>query len=195
MRRLILAVAAATSLATTTPALAQDVGLRSFPKLDLSGFSGDPTALPKAVADIESSSGGRVLELRYNNVDGVPGYDVVVAKGQQVQFLRLGRPAAGLVEISEKAVPPWMLDRQSQRNAKLGETAKVALADAIRTAEGNKGGAPAVAAGIARSAANPTSDVHAYNISILSKDGIQRRVAVDSQTGLVIADPSALSAW
>jgi hypothetical protein len=70
-------------------------------------------------------------------------------------------------------------------------TAKVSLADAIRTAEASEDGAPAVVAGVARSASNPTSDVHAYMVGIL-KNGDLQRVAVDSKTGLVIANPSML---
>jgi hypothetical protein len=46
-------------------------------------------------------------------------------------------------------------------------------------------------AGIARSAANPTSDIQAYMVGLL-KDGKLTRVAVDSQTGLRISNPDAL---
>jgi hypothetical protein len=71
------------------------------------------------------------------------------------------------------------------------EAAKVSLGDAIRTAEASQGGAPAVVAGIARSAAKAETDVHAYMVGIL-KNGTLKRVAVDSQTGLVIEESSAL---
>ena len=47
---------------------------------------------------------------------------------------------------------------------------------------------------IAVSASNPGSDVHAYNILLLN-DGNTQRVAVDSETGAVIADPAALRGW
>jgi hypothetical protein len=47
-------------------------------------------------------------------------------------------------------------------------------------------------AGVARSASNPNSDVHAYMIGIL-KNGDLQSVAVDSKTGAVIANPSALT--
>lgn len=194
MRVLLLAVAAAISLAATTPTLGQDVGLRPYPKLDLTGFTGDATALPKAVTNIETLSGGRVVEIRYNSVDGVPGYDVVVAQGPQVRFLRFSRQGGAPLELTETTTPAWMLDWKGEKNVSLGQNAKVRLADAIRTAEATKNGDPAVAAGIARSAADPNSDVHAYNVSILT-GGRQQRVAVDSQTGSVIANPAALAAW
>jgi hypothetical protein len=194
MRILPLALAAATSLAAATPMLAQNVGLRAFPELNLTGFSGEPTALPKAVSNIETLSGGRVVEIRYNNVAGVPSYDVVVAQGDQVRFLRFSRAGSAPLELTETATPAWMLDWRAEKNVNLGQVAKVRLADAIRTAEANKGGSPAVAAGIARGAADPNNAVKAYNVSILN-NGVQQRVAVDSETGSVIANPEALAAW
>ncbi len=195
MRALVVALAAATSLAIATPTSAQNVGLRSFPRVDLAGFSGDANALPTAVTNIEKTTGGRVIEIRYNNVSGVPGYDVVLAKGSDVTFLRFSRPETGAVQLTGKTVPDWMLNWTSKKNTSLGESAKVRLADAIRAAEADRQGAPAVAAGIARSAAEGDADVHAYNVLISSGGGGQRRVAVDTQTGQVIADPSALADW
>jgi hypothetical protein len=71
------------------------------------------------------------------------------------------------------------------------EGASVSLSAAVLTAERSKN-APAVAAGIARSASNPTSEVQAYNV-MLDMDGSARRVAVDDSSGEVISDPSALT--
>jgi hypothetical protein len=49
-----------------------------------------------------------------------------------------------------------------------------------------------MAAGIARSASNPDSDVHAYNL-LLNRGGSM--VAIDSSAGEVISDPSALTSF
>jgi hypothetical protein len=192
MRALLLALAVAGSVAV--PALAQNVALGAYPKLDLTGFSGDAGALPKAVNDIEAASGGRVAEIRYNNAGGAPSYDFVLVKGADVSFQRVSKSNGGTISLTGDTTPAWMLDWQARKDASLAQTAKVGLADAIRTAESARNGSPAVAAGIARSASNPTSDVHAYNVSILQA-GEQRRVAVDSQSGEVIEDPSALAVW
>src|SRR6516165_9638987 len=152
MRDFLLIVAAAGSLAAAVPAVAQSVSMRPYPHLDLTGFSGGAGALPKAVTNIETTTGGRVIEIRYNNVSGVPGYDVVVAKGPQVKFQRYSKQGGKPIDLTEKTTPTWMLDWQAKSSVSIGEKAKVRLADAIRTAESSKGGAPAVAAGIARSA-------------------------------------------
>jgi uncharacterized membrane protein YkoI len=194
MRTLFLALTAASALTLVAPASAQDVGLRPYPNIDLAGFSGDPTALPKAVANIEKLTGGRVVEIRYNNVAGVPSYDVVLAQGSDVRFLRFSKPGAGPIELTQTTTPSWMLDWRARTNVALEQSAKVPLADAITKAEASMNGAPAVAAGIAQSAANPSSDVHAYNVSIL-REGDQHRVAVDSQTGYLIENPASLAAW
>ena len=86
-----------------------------------------------------------------------------------------------------------MLTWRHQKRAAIVAGARVSLADAIRTAEASQGGAPAVVAGIARSAAKPSSDVHAYMVGIL-KDGKLLPVAVDSDTGQRIENPEVL-AW
>ena len=194
MRALLLALAATFSLAAAAPAVSQSVGMRATPNLNLAGFSGDAHALPSAVATIEQLSGGRVAEIRYDNVAGVPGYDVVLVQGDHVRFQRYTKPSDKPVELTEAKTPKWMLGWQSQKNASLVQDAKVPLADAIRTAEARMKGAPAVAAGISHSAAAPTTDIHAYNVAIL-KDGKQQRVAVNSESGHVISNPSALPGW
>jgi len=84
-----------------------------------------------------------------------------------------------------------MLTWRNQRRADAVKVAKVSLADAIRTAEASQQGAPAVVAGIARSASKPTSNVQAYMVGIL-KDGQLKRVAVNSQSGSRIENPEAL---
>jgi uncharacterized membrane protein YkoI len=195
MRALLLALAAA-SLATAAPALGQrvGVGLGGTPNLNLTGFNGDVHALPDAVTTIEKSSGGRVAEIRFDNIDGVPGYDVVLVQGDHVRFQRFSRPSDKVVEFTQTKTPKWMLGWQSQRNASLVKGAKVPLADAIRTASARMGGAPAVAAGISHGASSPTTRIHAYNVAVL-RNGRQERVAVNSDSGAIITNPGALPRW
>jgi hypothetical protein len=194
MRAILLTLALSSSIGGAGLALAQSVAMPPHPDINVADFSGDPKALPGAVAAIEAASGGRVVEIRYNNVSGVPGYDVVVAKGSQVSFQRFSKPDAGLVALTGKTQPEWMLKWQARRDVDLVEKAKVPLSTAIRTAESSMSGAPAVAAGIAQSASRPDTSVHAYNVAILEGKDL-RRVAVDSDTGQTIDDPSALAGW
>ena len=72
------------------------------------------------------------------------------------------------------------------------KAATVSLSNAIRTAEQSNNGAPAAAAGIARSASNPDSDVHAYTV-LLDDAGRVQSVSSTCLRGEVIADPSALA--
>jgi hypothetical protein len=87
-----------------------------------------------------------------------------------------------------------MLSWHDKAELRAVETARVPLAEAIATAEQADGDAPAIAAGIARSAGDPQSDVHAYNGLIERNGGITRR-AVDSATDDIIADAGALGAY
>lgn len=197
MRRSFLAsLIAATVLAAgaAAPAIAQSVDQPAHTNLNLAGFSGEPGALPGAIDAIEAASGGKVVEIRFNNVGGAPGYDVVLARGSQITFERFAKPGQGLVTLSGDTKPAWMLNWTAREDVTLVRTAKVKLADAVRAAEAARNNAPAAAAGIAKSAAGADTDVKAYNVAIV-QDGRQHRVAVDSATGEVIANPQMLAAW
>ena len=191
MRALLLALATVSSLAAAAPTLAQTLRVNSNLSIDVAGFSGDPNILPDAVTNIESTSGGRVAAIAFNNVAGTPGYAVIVLKGSDVRFWRLDKPTGKPAELTDASAPQWMLTWRNQRRAAVLTAAKVSLADAIRTAEASQEGAPAVVAGIARSAGKPTSNVHAYMVGIL-KDGRLIRVAVNTETGGRIVNPEAL---
>ena len=191
MRALLLALAAVSSLAAAAPSLAQTLKVNQDISIDVTGFSGDPKILSDMVTKIESLNGGRVAAITFNNVAGTPGYAAIVLKGEDVRFWRLDNPTSDAVELTGASVPSWMLNWKAQRRATAVKVAKVSLADAIRTAEASQRGAPAVVAGIARSASNPTSDVQAYMVGIL-KDGRLERVAVNSQSGRPIENPEAL---
>ena len=195
MRALMLALATVSSLAGGASTFAQTLTVNPNFAIDVTGFSGEPKILPDAVSNIESLNRGRVAAIAYNNVAGTPGYGVIiVAKGgSDITFWRLDKPTGQGVELTGASVPSWMMTWRNQRRATAVGDAKVSLADAIRTAEASQGGAPAVVAGIARSAAKPSSDVHAYMVGIL-KDGKLLPVAVDSDTGQRIGNPEVL-AW
>ena len=191
MRAFLIALAIGSSLAATAPSVAQTLKVNQNLSIDVTGFSGDPNILPDLVTQIEARNGGRVAAIAFSNVAGAPGYAAIVLNGSDVRFWRLDKPTAEAVELTGASIPSWMLSWRNQRRAEAVKDAKISLADAIRTAEASKRGAPAVVAGIARSASNPTSDVQAYTVGIL-KNGRLERVAVDSQSGRPIENPEAL---
>jgi hypothetical protein len=186
-------LAGAAALAAAA-AQAQPVAQPAAPRGDIAGFTGGPQALPRAIGRIERSAGGRVMEIRFDRRAGRPGYDAVVAKGPQLVFLRAEQDRRARV-IAARAEPAWMLGWKGRKDVRIAERARVSLASAVRTAEASDHDAPAVAAGIATSASNPTSRVHAYNVLLEQGRGHTRRLAVDANTGQVISDPSALSYW
>ncbi|HSZ50277.1 MAG TPA: hypothetical protein VK801_01790 [Caulobacteraceae bacterium] len=173
---------------------AQGVSQRPYTKADLSGWTGNPGTLTRMIQQIEAKTGGRVVEIRYSSRDAMPGFRAAVAKNGSVTFLSAAAEKGDTVELAAASVPDWMLKWKARADVTQALRATVPLPDAIRAAEQASDGAPAVAAGIASSASNPTSDVQAYNV-LIWRHGEVHRVAVDDKSGQVIADPSALADW
>jgi uncharacterized membrane protein YkoI len=194
---MIKSLAAATALGLTAlmgaDASAQGVAQAGFYKGDLDAFHGDDQSLIQALQAFHAGTAARVVEIRFSDKNGDPGYDAVLQKQGRVEFVHIDENGRS-VELDSASLPDWMLTRKSKMDLRFDRKATVPLAQAIATAEAADGGAPAVAAGIARSASNPDSDVHAYNV-LLDKGGMTKRVAIDSMTGQVISDPQALTAW
>lgn len=196
-RPALLAAAGAASLALGAGATAQPAAPpTSQPahlNADLGGWTGGPDRLVRIINHIEQATGGRVLEVRYTDRDG-PGFRAVVDEHGRIAFLRYGADTGDGVQLTETSVPRWMLHWRDRQNVHLARNASVSLADAVRRAEQAEGRAPAVAAGLAPSATNSDTEVKAYNVLLL-RDGATRRIAIDDQTGQVIADPQALGGW
>ena len=188
MRATVIALAAGLA---ALPAFAQKVNQPVTYSGNLAGFSGDPAALPRAISAIEAQ-GARVMEIRYDGSNG-PGYVAVLARNGNVEFQRAAEPATGLTAISSSTQPTWMLDWRGRDEVKAVRKARVDLATAVRTAEGEANGAPAVAAGIAASSAG--QELKAYNVLVHMPDGVFRRVMVDADSGAPIANPGALRNW
>jgi hypothetical protein len=158
----------------------------------VSAFHGDAHTLVHAIRAIEHASGGKVLDIRFSDAGGIPGYHAVVVTLGRVQFFHIAEHSNRVVEIDASSGPVWMLGWRSRADVHDIEHASISLAKAILTAEESQNGAPAVAAGIARSASNPESDVHAYTV-LLDVNGTARSVSIDDSTGEVIANPEALT--
>jgi len=176
-------------------ALAQQVSQPSFTNADISAFHGNDNTLVNAIALIEQSTGGKVIDIRFSNsTNGMPGYNVVIVKAAQVQFFHFEERSKHVAELDASSKPVYMLNWRGKSDVHFAMQAQVPLSTAVQTAEQSQPGSPAMAAGIARSASNPDSEVHAYNV-LLNRGGSVKRVAVDSSTGEVISDPSALSSF
>jgi uncharacterized membrane protein YkoI len=163
----------------------------NYPAADVGAFHGDQKALTGAIRKIQQSTGGKVVEVRFAGNEGAPGFLAAVAKGKNVEFVHFDQASGKVVPTGSR--PDWALKWQQRTDVKLAEHAPITLSKAIATAEQSKN-APAIAAGIARSASDPMSSVHAYNV-LLDDGGSLRRVAVDSSSGQIIADPGALEGW
>ena len=194
IKRIIPILMCAGTIAFTSAAIAQSVAQPSVMKSEvIATFRGDQNTLINAIGKVQQSTGGKVMEIRYSPVQGAAGYHAVVVKGGQVTFVHLDTSSQKITPVDANSGEPWMDNWRARSDVKLAGKAQVPLVEAIRTAQQFKSG-PAVAAGIARSASNPDSDVHAYNV-LVAVDGRASRVAVDDSSGQVIADPSALSGF
>jgi uncharacterized membrane protein YkoI len=177
-------------LATVAPA--QTIAQPGSINGDISAFHGDQNTLVNAIQAIEKSTGGKVLDIRFSNAKGVPSYHAVILKTGQIHFFQLAELSKNATELDATSTPVWMLNWRGKADVHYAKTATVSLSTAIRTAQQFRNGAPAAAAGLARSVGNPDSDVQAYTV-LLDDRGSVRSVSIDMSTGEVIADPSALS--
>jgi uncharacterized membrane protein YkoI len=159
---------------------------------DLSAFHGDQHTLVNAIQAIEQSTGGKVLDIRFSNAKGVPAYHAVILKAGQIHFFRLAELSKNVLELDATSTPVWMLSWQGKADVHYAKAATVSLSTAVVTAQQSHNGAPAAAAGLARSVGNPDSEVQAYTV-LLDDRGHVRSVSIDMASGEVIADPSALS--
>jgi uncharacterized membrane protein YkoI len=171
--------------------LAQSVAQPGTMTGDIAAFHGDQNTLVNAIAAVEQSTGGKVLDIRFSSSNGMPGYNAVVLKGTQVQFFHMEQRSRHVIELDASSKPVYMLNWRGKADVSAAKQASVPLSKAVLTAEQTQPG-PAMAAGIARSASNPDSDVHAYTV-LINLSGQVKSVTVDASTGQVIADPSALS--
>lgn len=167
-----------------TPALAQQAAASS--KQVSTG------ALAQAIAAAEKSSGGRVVEIRYRNRAGVPGFDAVAAKGTTFSHLRIDIPSNKVTAISQSEIP-WRATWELKADAKSLTKAKVSLAQAVAKAE-KLSGSPAVDAGVA-APLEVGSDIKGYNVEVM-QDGAPQRVVIDSSSGERISNPGPfLEPW
>lgn len=181
-----IALAALAGAAGASPPLTQPSG----PIGDIADFAGGRQTLPHVIEHVEHATGDRVIDARYSGRNGQDGFDVVAAKGGQLQYLRLATPDGALQVIRAADRPTWMLSPVHRDDLAFARAARVPLEQAVITAE-RASGAPAVAAGLAPATAS-LSSMRAYNVLVDYPGGRTRRIAVDDDSGMVISDPGVL---
>jgi uncharacterized membrane protein YkoI len=192
-QKTLLAVAAAAVFLAAT-ALAQNAPLPPGSSAD-TNTAGTPwagvtyTSLADAVRAVEQATGGKVLEVRFDEHSGHATFEAVVDRQNTLVDMRIDARTDEVTEINIKEIPQWMLDWKLRADMRSIEKAKVPLADAIRMAE-QISGAPAIDAGLAKPLSADNA-VLAYNIEVV-KNGKPDRVVIDAVTGQVIADPDEL---
>jgi hypothetical protein len=157
------------------------------------GFGGDPEALPHAIAVLERH-GGRVVRIRYASQRGRPAYDAIVERGGEVRCVRLAQAGDVVRKLQRSEEPGWMLNWRGRRELANAAHAEVGLAEAVREAESESAGAPALAAGVAPLAGDPVRPAPAYEVLLMHADGSLERVAVDARTGLAVAKLRSVAA-
>jgi uncharacterized membrane protein YkoI len=155
----------------------------------LQGLSLTSVSLPRAIGVVEAKTGGKVMDIVVASHDGKPYYDAVVVKQGKVGTVQVSGKAGTVATLPDDQFTVGNLNWHDRADVSSFTKATVPLAAAIKNLE-QQGSATAINAGLAKPL-SPGNSVLAYNIEIVS-NGQARRVAVDANTGEVIADPGAL---
>jgi uncharacterized membrane protein YkoI len=191
LRRNLLGAAVASTCALLTGTALAAPRLTDDPTEAMSALGNLDTvsvSLPHAIAAIETKTGGRVMDIRYEGDSGQPVYDAVVVTPHDVGVARIygetGTPSGIADEFSIAS-----LDWKQRSDVTSFNKATVPLSAAIENVEQLSGG-HVVDAGLAKPL-TPDNDVLAYNVEY-AMNGTLHTVAIDATTGEVIADPDAL---
>ena len=151
-------------------------------------------ALAHAAASFETTTGGRVLEIRLADKTGTALFEaVVLMKDDTVRYMRVASPNDEVTEIAVEDLPRWLVNYNHSLEAyvRSAPKAEVPIDQAIVKAE-DRAHAPAVDAGIAKPL-DGANAVLAYFVETIN--GSRRdEFAVDAMTGQFIANPDSLYA-
>lgn len=172
-----------------TPATARETGVIRVATASRPVSKG---TLIRAIAAAEQFSGGKVVEIRYRNRAGVPGFDAVAYKGGAFSHVRIDIPSNKVTTISQSEIP-WRASWELKADSKSIARAKVTLAAAVAKAE-NLSGSAAVDAGVA-APLQIGEDIRGYNVEVW-QEGAPERVVIDAHTGERISNPGPfLEPW
>ena len=104
--------------------LAQQVSQPSFTNDDISTFHGNNNTLVNAIAVIEQSTGGKVIDIRFSNTNNMPGYNVVLVKAAQVQFFHFEERSKHVVELDASSKPIYMLNWRGKADVHFAQQAR-----------------------------------------------------------------------
>ena len=119
---LILALALSSSSGAAL--MAQPVAQPAHAIGDVSAFHGTPATLIKIIHDVEQTNPGRVIEIRFDNSSGTPGFMVALYQHGQVNFLRLEHEGGQLVPVSEDTQAVWIMNMRKMDNTRLAAKAR-----------------------------------------------------------------------
>ena len=146
-------------------------------------------SLAHAVTAIETSFGGKVLEVRLADETGEPAFEAAVSKNHAIVYLRIASVSDDITEIKVSALPSWLINYHLEAYMRSIERARVPLAEAIVKAE-QRASAPAIGAGLAKPLSG-TNAVLAYFVETIA--GRKRELlAVDAKSGAFIENPEEL---
>lgn len=146
----------------------------------------DAAALAHAIA-LAEQDGGRVLELRYQEINQLPAYEAWVVKSNLVEHRTID-PASWAVTTSGTAMPVASLDLRERKAAKNLRHARVSIADAMMTAH-RATDQPVTSAEFITS---PSASILAYQIEMRGAAGADR-LLIDARSGNVISTPDLVT--
>jgi uncharacterized membrane protein YkoI len=154
-------------------------------------YDGQSMSLANAIKAVEQQTGGKVLEIRFENRNGRGVYNAVVSANGALTHARVDAKSDEILKF-EGSTPDWMLNWQARADVRSLNKTTVPLPKAVQTAE-QFGVGTAIDASLAKPL-TPENAVLAYNVEVV-RDGHPVRVAVDANTDQVIADPNMLETW
>jgi hypothetical protein len=172
---------------------AQTVAPGSRPRVDVAAAQGSQLSLSNVIDQVERTTGAKVIRAAYSERGGESGFDVLAVQDGRAQYLRLtgaGGAFSTLNTLDAQSRPRWMSEDNARDAIEVASGAKIPLGQAVLNAEQDQD-LPAVAAGVARVPASPSS-VRAYSVVLSYPNGNTRHVAVNVQTGRVIGNPDVL---
>ena len=181
---LVLATAAAVA---SVPMMFQTHRANS---VELSAAAAGAGSLDSAIAAVERSTGGRVLEIHFEGGNGAGYYNATVARDGTVNHALFTLGTKQIAMVGDSGTPVRSFDYSEKAGAELiVRTSRVGLGSAVRSAEEASHGV-AVAARTTRS---QDGYMVAHDIETVKGDMV-RPVLIDAKTGLVIGDRQAFAA-
>jgi uncharacterized membrane protein YkoI len=172
------------------PALADPPPLTEQGSSVPAGLNLQSVSLPRAIGIIETKTGGKVMDIQVGSNAGRPYYNAIVVMAGKVGTVQISGRTGAASGMRDEDFTVSNLNWHERADVSSFMKATVPLATAVKSVEQDAGGATAINAGLAK-ALSASNSVIAYNVEVVS-NGQARRVAVDANSGQVIADPGAL---